>query len=78
MRPHVETDTHSLTTDSRLVFTIAEAAKLLGISRSFAYELAKRGELHVVQLGRRQLVPKASLSKLLETHQTSFTSKAVE
>jgi excisionase family DNA binding protein len=60
-----------LLTDVRLVVTVAEAAKLLGISRSFAYELVKRGELPVVRMGRRQLVPKVSLSQLMESSQSS-------
>jgi excisionase family DNA binding protein len=34
---------------------------LLGISRAFAYELVARGELPVIRLGRRIVVPKAAL-----------------
>ncbi|HEY2214103.1 MAG TPA: helix-turn-helix domain-containing protein [Acidimicrobiales bacterium] len=45
----------------RLVLTVAEAGKLLGISRAFAYELVARGELPVIRLGRRVVVPKAAL-----------------
>lgn len=67
MRPPTGIETNYMLTDSRLVVTIAEAAKLLGISRSFAYDLVKRGELPVVRLGRRQLVPKKSLSRLMES-----------
>ena len=55
-----------LLADPRLVVSIPEAASLLGISRSFAYVLAERGDLPVVRLGRRQLVPKAALSKLIQ------------
>jgi excisionase family DNA binding protein len=51
---------HGLNTE-RLVFTVGEAAELLGISRAFAYELVARGELPVVRLGRRIVVPKAAL-----------------
>ena len=53
------------TPDDRLVYTVAEAAKLLGISRAFAYELVARGELPVIRLGRRRLVPKAALLALV-------------
>ena len=49
----------------RLVLTVAEAGELLGISRAFAYELVARGELPVVRLGRRRLVPKVALLALL-------------
>lgn len=45
----------------RLVFTVGEAGQLLGISRAFAYELVARGELPVIRLGRRIVVPKAAL-----------------
>ncbi len=37
----------------RLVYSVGEAAALLGISRAFAYELIARGELPVICLGRR-------------------------
>jgi excisionase family DNA binding protein len=81
MRPPTGIETNYMLTDARLVVTVAEAAKLLGISRSFAYELVKRGELPIVRLGRRQLVPKESLSRLMESValQTEFVnSKVVE
>jgi excisionase family DNA binding protein len=50
----------------RLVYTVAEAGELLGISRAFAYELVARGELPVIRLGRRRLVPKVALLALVE------------
>jgi excisionase family DNA binding protein len=51
--------------DIRLVVTIAEAAELLGISRALAYELAARGELPIIRLGRRMVVPRARLLALV-------------
>ena len=56
--------THS-STEERLVYTVAEAGELLGISRAFAYELVARGELPVICLGRRRLVPKVALLALV-------------
>ena len=50
----------------RLEYTVAEAGALLGISRAFAYELVARGELPVIRLGRRRLVPKVALLALIE------------
>jgi len=52
-------------TGDRLVFTVAEAGELLGISRAFAYELVARGELPVIRLGRRRLIPKVALLALV-------------
>ena len=45
--------------------TIEEAAELLGISRSLAYEAARSGELPTLKLGRRILVPREQLYALL-------------
>ena len=52
--------------ENRLVLTVEEAAQLLGISRSFAYEAVQRGEIPSMRIGRRILVPKAALQRLLE------------
>ena len=54
-------DTGPAAGSERLVYSVAEAGALLGISRAFAYELVARGELPVIRLGRRRLVPKAAL-----------------
>lgn len=50
----------------RLTWTITEAAQLLGFSRATAYEAAHRGELPVRLIGRRMLVPRSALLRLLE------------
>lgn len=50
----------------RLCLSIPEAAKVLGISRGLAYELARFGKLPVVRLGRRLLIPKIALLRMLE------------
>jgi excisionase family DNA binding protein len=55
-----------LLSDDRLTWTIAEAAQLLGISRATAYEAAHRGELPVRLIGRRMLVPRIALLRLLD------------
>jgi excisionase family DNA binding protein len=55
-----------IATGERLVFTVAEAGALLGVSRAFAYELVTRGELPVIRLGRRILVPKAALLQMVD------------
>ena len=52
--------------DARLTWTIPEAAKLLGISKDSAYEAARRGELPVRLIGRRMLVPRVALLRLLD------------
>jgi excisionase family DNA binding protein len=49
----------------RLVLTIGEAAKILGLSRPTAYKLAKSGELPTVKLGRKIFISKFQLNRLL-------------
>ena len=49
----------------RLTYTLTEAASRLGISRALAYEAAQRGELPVCRIGRRVLVPRVALLRLL-------------
>ena len=51
----------------RLVYTVTEAAELLGIGRSTAYELVQRGELATTQLGSRVVVTRPTLTTLLGT-----------
>jgi excisionase family DNA binding protein len=51
--------------DKRLCLTVPEAAKLLGLSRNFTYELVKRGELPSIRFGKRILIPKIALEKRL-------------
>ncbi len=49
----------------KLTYTIPEAAKALGVGRNAAYAAAQRGELPTVKIGRRLLVPRLGLEKLL-------------
>ena len=49
----------------RLVLTIAEAGKLLSLSRGSAYEAARRGDIPTIRIGRRLLVPRAALERML-------------
>ena len=51
--------------DDRLVLTIEEAGKLLGLGRSGTYEAARRGDIPVLRIGRRWLVPRVALDKML-------------
>jgi excisionase family DNA binding protein len=52
----------------RQTYTVEEAAKLLGIGRTPAYNAARNGELGgvpVIRVGRRLLVPKPALDSVL-------------
>jgi excisionase family DNA binding protein len=58
-----------MTTD-RLTYTVEEAAQLLGLSRNGAYIAAQRGELPTIRIGKRLLVPKAALDRMLGVPQS--------
>jgi excisionase family DNA binding protein len=56
----------SAETEEPAVLTIEEAAKLLRISRRSAYEAAHNKHIPTVRIGRRLLVPKDRLRRLLD------------
>ncbi|NYE50200.1 excisionase family DNA binding protein [Spinactinospora alkalitolerans] len=51
---------------SDLVLTVDEAAARLRVSRWTLYNLIRSGRLRTVKIGRRRLVPVASLSECLD------------
>ena len=58
----------------RLTLTVEEAAHLLGISRGLAYEMARSGKLPVVRFGRRLLVSRRALERMLDQpNSTNFS-----
>ena len=50
-----------------LAYSVEEAAGLLGISRTKAYECVRTGQLRTIQLNRRLLVPAVAIDELLGT-----------
>lgn len=49
----------------KLTLTVDEAARCLGIGRNSAYEAIARGEIPAVKIGKRLLIPKVALEKML-------------
>ena len=45
--------------------TVPQAARLLGISRGSGYQAAQLGEIPTIKIGRRLLVPRAALDRML-------------
>ncbi|MGH9235566.1 MAG: helix-turn-helix domain-containing protein [Acidimicrobiales bacterium] len=58
----------------RLTLTVAEAGQVLGVSRSYAYELVRQGQLPCMRLGRRIVVPVRALEALLDAPTSGFTA----
>ena len=49
----------------RQTLTVEEARRILGIGRNAAYEAVRRGEIPVIRVGRRYLIPRAALELFL-------------
>lgn len=66
------------------VLTVEEAAAILRISRSSAYELARawrfgdRNGIPVIQVGRRLRVPRSALEKVLARPGRLYTASATD
>jgi excisionase family DNA binding protein len=60
----------------RLVYTVPEAGRLLGLSRNGAYEAAKRGEIPTIRIGRLLLVPKYPFHRLVGLNADESTPPA--
>ena len=50
----------------RLALSVEEASELLGISKWLGYEMVAQGILPALRLGRRLVVPRAALERMLE------------
>ncbi len=50
----------------RLVFSVREAAAVLGIGKDLCYELIGRGELPHLRLGKRVVVPIRALTEFVD------------
>lgn len=53
------------TDTSRATVSVDEAARILGIGRSSAFGAVRRGDIPVLWIGRRVLVPLAVLERML-------------
>lgn len=58
------------------VLTVEEAGRLLGIGRGLAYEAARRGDIPTLRIGRRLVVPRAALERLLSDPGTTSAKDA--
>jgi excisionase family DNA binding protein len=60
----------------REVFTIDEAGLILGLSRPSAYAAARNGEIPTIRVGRRLIVPRYALEKMLSQCEVTKSAKA--
>jgi len=55
LRPHL-----------RLLYSVEEAASLLGIGRTYMFELVAKGQVDSLKIGRRRKVARAALDEFIE------------
>ena len=52
--------------EKSLVFSVSEVSKVLGIGRSNVYNLLHTGQIPCIKYGKRMLIPRFALMKMLE------------
>jgi excisionase family DNA binding protein len=62
----MKTDEDTFSLLSRTTITVAQAAKVLGISRSLAFRLANTGDLPTLKLGEFRRVSTSTLRRMLD------------
>ena len=62
----------------RLTYTIPEAAKLLGLSKSTAYRAVESGDLPVIRVRGRLLVPRERLRQMLNDKEERMTEDNID
>lgn len=73
-QPRSHVASHAL--DNCRTYTVDEVAAIVGISRSTAYECVRRGEIPSRRFGRRIVVLRHELDRLLTSEQTIEDSRS--
>jgi excisionase family DNA binding protein len=51
--------------NERLTYNVVEASKILGLSKNATYQACLTGQLAHLKIGKRILIPKVTLAKML-------------
>ncbi len=62
----------------QLTLSVPRAGQILGLGRAASYEAAKRGEIPVIAIGRRKLVPVRALEEMLKLDPGTLTERDFE
>lgn len=57
-------------TSARLLYSVEEAADLLGIGRTFMFHLVATGEIDSFKIGKRRKIPRGALDSYIERLRT--------
>ena len=64
MMQHLTIHDQKLAATGKLAYRIDEACHVLGIGRTSLYELVKSGELKLIKIAGRSLVPRSEIERL--------------
>lgn len=53
-------------TEETLTLTVEQIARVLGISRGLAYQMAREGKIPTLRFGKRIVVPSKAIERLLQ------------
>ena len=73
---HARYLTEDSTAVERRTISVEEAGRILGVSRGAAYAYAKDGSIPTIRLGKRLLVPRAALEKMLNVAHTASDAQS--
>ena len=62
----------------KLTITVPEAARMLGISRGLAYEMAREGAIPTLRFGRRMVIPLVAIERLLQETNGTALHRSIE
>jgi excisionase family DNA binding protein len=57
------------------LYPVIEAAKKLGVSRAFVYELIASGDLELLHIGAKPLIPAPSIARLIQRRREAAQAK---
>jgi hypothetical protein len=60
--------------DNHDAFTVEQAGKILGLSRASAFAAANRRDIPVIRIGKRLIVPRRALERLLGATEADVTA----
>ena len=66
IRMNKNINTAQLSSTEKLTLTVSEAAEVLGIGRSAAYQGIHSGEIPSIKIGSRIIIPKVALQQKLQ------------
>lgn len=58
-------DIEVLSASGKYGYSVEETAKLLGVSRNSAYEAVRAGQIPSIRIGRRLIIPRMALERML-------------